>query len=146
MINHIYKEQGLFPKDVIPGGTAVTYASNAIFVITKAQEKEGTETTGYKFTINIHKSRFVKEKSKFAFTVNMGSGMNQWSGLLDLAIESGHVVKPSNGWYQKVDLETGEVLDPKMRAKDTDNIEFWSSVIKDVRFKEFVKKRKNERS
>lgn len=138
MINHIYKEQGMFPKDVIPGGTAVTYNSNAIFVISKAQEKEGTETVGYKFTINIHKSRFVKEKAKFAFTVNMGSGMNQWSGLLDLAVESGHV-KRSGTWFERMDPDTGEMLGGKVQGSAaTDNYEFWGPILKDQRFKDFV--------
>lgn len=139
MINHIYKEQGLFPKDVIPGGTAVTYAANTIFVITKAQEKDGTEVTGYKFTINIHKSRFVKEKSKFAFSVDMTSGINQWSGLLDLALEANYVAKPSNGWYSKVDQETGELLDNKVRAKDTDSFEFWEDILKNKNFTQWIK-------
>lgn len=142
MINHVMKEIGsMYPKTVIPGGTAVEYNSNSIFVITKAQEKTGTDVTGYKFTINIHKSRFVKEKSQFPFKVDMTSGINQWSGLLDMALESGHVVKPNMGWYAKVDTETGEMIEGKYRAKDTENYEFWTSILKSKSFRQWVKNR-----
>jgi plasmid replication initiation protein len=135
MVNHVYKEMGLFPKDVIPGGTAVTYSANTIFVIGKAQEKTGKDITGYKFTINIHKSRFVKEKSKFPFVVDMSSGINKWSGLLDIGLESGHITKPSNGWYMKKGSES------KVRRADTDNEEFWQSIMDDTTFTDWVKNR-----
>jgi len=144
MINHVYKEIGLYPKDVIPGGTAVTYAANQIFIITKAQEKDGTELAGYKFTINIHKSRFVKEKAKFPFTVLYQSGIMKWSGLLDIAIEGGFIIKPKVGWYQVADPATGEILhdDKLYRAKDIENSDvFWNRIIKETAFGEFVKKK-----
>lgn len=141
MVNHIYMEQGMFPKTVIPGGTAVTYAANQIFVITKAQEKTGTEVTGYRFTLNVHKSRFVKEKSKFPFSVDMDSGINKYSSLMENAIESGHIVKPSQGWYSKVDTQTGEIEDKKYRLNDTHNAEFWQSILKDESFINWVKNR-----
>lgn len=141
MINHVYKETGLFPKDVIPGGSAVVYLANSVFIIGKAQEKDGTEVTGYKFTINIHKSRFVKEKSKFAFSVNMNTGINRWSGLVEMAMEAGFLDKPSAGWYQKVDKSTGELLDPKVRLKDTNNAEFWKSILDNEEFKQWVRDR-----
>lgn len=141
LINHIYMEQGLYPKAVIPGGTAVTYAANQIFVIGKSQEKTGTEVTGYKFTLNIHKSRFVKEKSKFPFSVDMDKGINKWSSLLENALESGHVVKPNMGWYAKMNLETGEIEDRKYRERDTHNKEFWKDILASPSFNEWVKNR-----
>lgn len=140
MINHVYSEIGLFPKTVIPGGTSVTYSSNQIFVITKAQEKASTgELEGWNFTLNIFKSRFVREKAKLPFLVTYEDGIQKYSGILDLAIESGHVVKPSNGWYQLADPTTGEVFDGKIRAKDTGTEEFLGSVLKSPSFAKFVK-------
>lgn len=142
VINHVYQEIGMFPKTIIPGGTAVTYSSNQIFVIGKAQEKEGTELSGYKFTINIEKSRFVKEKSKLPFTVLYDKGIMKWSALFDLALESSHIVKANQGWYNLVDMETGEVLEPKRRSKDieADN-EFFENLILDEDFKKFVERK-----
>jgi hypothetical protein len=58
-----------------------------------------------------------------------------------MALESGHVIKPSNGWYSKVDKETGEVEDKKYREKDTNSSEFWNSVLKQESFREFVEGR-----
>jgi RecA/RadA recombinase len=142
VINHVYQEIGMFPKTIIPGGTAVTYAANQIFVIGKAQEKEGTELSGYKFTINIEKSRFVKEKAKLPFTVLYDSGIQKWSSLFDLAVESGHIIKVNQGWYSTVDMTTGEIADGKRRAKDIENDdEFFVNLIKDDIFKNFVEKK-----
>lgn len=139
MINHVYQEIGMFPKTVIPGGTSVTYSANTIFVITKAQDKSSDgELNGWHFTLNVHKSRFVREKSKFPFTVNYESGIKPYSGMLDMAISLGAVVKPSNGWYSRVDLKTGEVEDKKWRAKETDSSEFWEPVLTDKTFREKV--------
>jgi RecA/RadA recombinase len=135
MINHVYMEIGMFPKAVIPGGTAVTYAANTIWVIGKSQIKDGKEIIGYKFTINIHKSRLVKEKSKFPFTVDFDDGIGKYSGLLEIAIESGHIVKPSNGWYSNANTQ-----DKKLRAKDL-NEEFWLPILNDPSFNTFVKSR-----
>ena len=36
-------------------------------------------------------------------------------GLLDAALAGGYVEKLSNGWYCRVDKETGELVDPKVR-------------------------------
>ena len=142
VINHVYQEIGMFPKTIIPGGTAVTYAANQIFVIGKAQEKEGTELSGYKFTINIEKSRFVKEKAKLPFTVLYDSGIQKWSSLFDLAVESGHIIKVNQGWYSTVDMTTGEIADGKSRPKDIENDdEFFVNLIKDDIFKNFVEKK-----
>ena len=139
IVNHVYNTMELYSKVVIPGGTAVTYAANQIFVITKAQEKEGTELVGYNFTINIEKSRFVREKSKLPFTVTYEDGIQKYSGLLDIAMDTGFVIKPSNGWYQKVDKITGEIIDGKFRFKDTQNKEFWDSILNSKLFKSAVK-------
>lgn len=137
VVNHTYKEIGMFPKDIVGGGTGSYYSADNIFIIGRQQEKEGTEITGYNFIINVEKSRYVKEKSKIPVSVSFDGGISKWSGLLELALESGHVVKPSNGWYAKVNQETGEVGE-KHRIKDTDTKEFWSSILNSTSFQEFV--------
>lgn len=141
IVNHIYKTQEMYSKVVIPGGDAVTYSANSIFVITKAQEKASDgELEGWQFTINIHKSRYVKEKAKLPFRVLYDGGIQKYSGILDMALDSGHVIKPKNGWYSMVDMETGEVSQKSIRAKDFDCEEYAGKVIKDKLFKEYVTK------
>jgi RecA/RadA recombinase len=138
VVNHTYKEIGMFPKDIVGGGTGSYYSADNIFILGRQQEKEGTEIVGYHFIINVEKSRYVKEKSKIPVTVSFDGGISKWSGLLDIAIESGHVIKPSNGWYSKVNPETGEVEEKKYRIKDTDTKEFWTSILADQTFLDFV--------
>ena len=138
VVNHTYKEIGMFPKDIVGGGTGSYYSADNIFILGRQQEKEGTEVVGYNFIINVEKSRYVKEKSKIPVSVSFDGGISRWSGLLDLGLESGHIVKPSNGWYSKVDLETGEVEEKKYRTKDTDTKEFWLSIVTSKSFRDFV--------
>ena len=95
----------------------------------------------YDFIINVEKSRYVKEKSKIPITVSYDSGISRWSGLLDLAIESGHVIKPSNGWYSRVNSKTGEVEDKKYRLKETDTKDFWLPILKQKSFRDYVENR-----
>ena len=139
VVNHTYKEIGMFPKDIVGGGTGSYYSADNIFILGRQQDKEGADIVGYNFIINVEKSRYVREKSKIPVSVRFDGGISKWSGLLDLALESGHVVKPSNGWYSKVDTKTGEVEDKKYRIKDTDTKEFWVPIISDKSFYDYVK-------
>jgi len=137
-VNHTYQTMEMFSKSVMSGGTGGMYSANQVFIIGKAQEKDGTDLVGWNFTINIEKSRFVREKSKFPFLVTFEGGIQKYSGLLDIALEGGFVTKPSNGWYAKVDRSTGEIGEKK-RMADTLTADFWNSILEDEEFKEYVK-------
>ena len=138
-INHTYKEIGLFPKDIVGGGTGIYYSADNIWILGRQQDKKGTEIQGYHFVINVEKSRYVKEKSKIPITVSWDGGVRNYSGLLDVALAGGYVTKPSNGWYAKVDMETGEV-GGKVRYDQTLEKEFWEPIFAETDFKEFLKK------
>jgi RecA/RadA recombinase len=145
-INHTYKTMEMFSKDVVGGGTAPIYFSNQIFIITKAQDSSGEGAkkvlNGFDFTIRVEKSRFVREKSKLSFNVNFDKGINLWSGMLDLALESGDAVVAKKGYYQLVDPETGECLgEPVKGAKRTENVEFLGTIMKRTKFRDFIKKK-----
>jgi RecA/RadA recombinase len=135
VVNHTYKEIGMYPKDIVGGGTGSYYSADTIFILGRQQEKDGTELTGYNFIINVEKSRYVKEKSKIPISVSFEGGISRWSGLLDIALESGHVVKPSNGWYSR----KGE--EKKYREKETDTKEFWLPILTDPTFSQFVREK-----
>lgn len=137
-INHTYQEIGLFPKAVVSGGTGIYYSADNIWILGRQQDKVGTEIKGYHFVINVEKSRYVKEKSKVPISVSWEGGVKQYSGLLDVAMESGHIVKPKNGWYCKVDRETGEVIGSNFREKDADGAEFWDPILQDPEFRTFI--------
>ena len=139
-INHTYKEIGLFPKDIVGGGTGIYYSADNIWILGRQQDKVGTEIKGYHFIINVEKSRYVKEKSKIPISVSWEGGVQRWSGLLEVALAGKYVAKPSNGWYQHVDQASGELTGQKYREKDTLTEEFWKPILTGTDFKEFVKK------
>ena len=140
-VNHTYKEIGLFPKDIVSGGTGIYYSADNIWILGRQQDKVGTEIQGYHFIINVEKSRYVKEKSKVPISVSWEGGVQRWSGLLDIALDGGYVAKPSNGWYSKVDRKTGEVMDGRVREKETLTEDFWRSIIEETDFKDYLKRK-----
>ena len=139
-INHTYKEIGLFPKDIVGGGTGIYYSADNIWILGRRQNKTGTEVTGYDFIINVEKSRFVKEKSKIPIRVSWEGGIESYSGLLDVALAGGFVIKPSNGWYQLVDKSNGQLVGGKVREKDTLAHSFWEGLLEDEDFQSFIEK------
>ena len=141
VVNHTYMEIGMFPKAVVGGGTGSYYSADNIFILGRQQEKEGSELVGYNFIINVEKSRYVREKSKIPITVSFQGGISRWSGLLDVALESGHVIKPSNGWYQRVNMETGEIDERKYRFKETESKDFWQPILTSNSFGDSIKQK-----
>ena len=137
VVNHTYKEIGMFPKDIVGGGTGSYYSADNIYILGRQQEKEGTEIVGYNFIINVEKSRYVREKSKIPVSVSFEGGINKYSGLLDILMEGNFVAKPSPGWYAKVNQETGELGD-KVRFDGTQTPEFMEPFLKDEKFKSYV--------
>ena len=143
VVNHTYKEIGMFPKDIVSGGTGSYYSADAIWIIGRQQEKDGTEIAGYHFVINIEKSRYVREKSKIPITVTFEGGISKWSGLMDVAEEAGYIKKPKVGWYEAINPETGEVLSEKLlRAKEiVDNKDFWIMMFEKTDLASYIKGR-----
>jgi len=139
VINHTYKEIGLYPKDIVGGGTGSYYGSDNIWILGRQQDKDADGIQGYHFVINIEKSRYVKEKSKIPITVSFDGGINRWSGLLDVALEGKYVTKPKAGWYVVTDPATGEVKSQNMRANDiVDNKEFWMNMLQETDFAKYI--------
>lgn len=141
VVNHTYKTMEMYSKDVVSGGTGSYYSADNIYIIGRQQEKEGTELIGYNFIIKVEKSRYVREGSKIPITVSFDGGISRWSGLIDIALESGHVIKPNMGWYSRVDMDTGEIEEKKWRLKQTFDEDFWGPILKDPKFNEFIDNR-----
>lgn len=140
-VNHTYKTQEMYSKDVVSGGTGIYYSADSIWIIGRQQDKVGTEIQGYHFIINIEKSRYVKEKSKIPISVSWDGGIMKWSGVMDIAEKGGYLTKPKVGWYEAMNPETGEVLSEKMmRAKEIiDNKEFWLMMLEKTNLSQFIK-------
>ena len=142
VINHTYKEIGLYPKDIVGGGTGSYYGSDNIWILGRQQDKDDKEIKGYHFVINVEKSRYVREKSKIPITISYDGGINRWSGLLDVAIDGGYIVKPKAGWYATVNQDTGEVNTPSMRAGDiVHNKDFWVKMFQETDLADHIEKK-----
>lgn len=145
VVNHTYMTLEMFSKPVVGGGTGSYYSADNIFIIGRQQEQQTVagkkETVGYNFIINVEKSRYVREKSKIPVTVLHEGGISKWSGLLDLAEESGHLSKGKIGasiGYSIVNRTTGEVEEKKYRVRETENSAFWLPILKDQEFQKFI--------
>jgi len=141
VVNHTYMTMEMYAKPVVGGGTGSYYSADNIFILGRQQEKDGQELSGYNFIINVEKSRYVREKSKIPVTVKFDGGISRWSGLLDMALETGHVTKPSVGWFARVNTSTGEIEEKKWRIKETDSKEFWLQLLTDKSFQDAIKDR-----
>ena len=134
VINHTYKEIGMYPKDIVSGGTGSYYNSNDIWIVGRQQEKDGSELQGYNFIINIEKSRTVKEKSKFPISVTFDNGILKYSGLFELAEEAGLITSPSKGWYEYGGL--------KYRKADLERVQtVWETLLTDKIFLDFIEQK-----
>lgn len=123
VVAHTYDTMEMYAKKVVSGGTGLIYSADNIYIVGRQQNKDGQDIVGYNFVLNVEKSRYVREKSKIPVEVTFENGISPWSGLLDLALETGHVVKPSNGWYQ----QAGE--EKKYRQADTNTAAFWVPIL-----------------
>jgi RecA/RadA recombinase len=138
-VNHTYMTQEMFSKAVVSGGTGIYYSADNIFIIGRQQEKDGGDLAGYNFVINVEKSRHTREKSKIPITVLFDGGINRYSGLMDIALEGQFTAKPKNGWYSRVNPETGEMEEKNYRIKDTMNKEFWDPILSSTKFQEYIR-------
>jgi len=135
-IMHTYDEIGGMgaPKQIMSGGTGGMLSSDEVFIIGKRQIKDGTTLTGWQFILNTEKSRSIREKSAIPFEVTYEGGIDKYSGLLDIAVITGHVTKPKVGWFTRPSVQD----DKNWRKKDTSTEEFWSPLLESEDFQNSV--------
>lgn len=136
VINQVYSSMDLYDPISIPGGKGIFFSSSSIVMGTsKAKDKNSDgEIEGCIVTAQTKKGRFAREHTKLKYRIMYDGGLDPFYGLLDIAMEGGFVTKPTIGWYQK----TGE--EKKYREKEIYNKEFWSSIITNQEFKDYVEK------
>lgn len=141
-IQHTYDTMELYSKKVVSGGQGWILSSNTIFIMGKRQVKEGTELQGFEFVLNTDKSRHIKEKSALPITVTFEGGIHKYSGLLDIAVVTGHVVRPNTRSYIRP-FVMGDDGEPETRLwkKSELNTElFWEPILNDQSFKDATSK------
>jgi len=112
--NHTYRSQDMFnPEDVISGGSGFIFASSIIVSMNKLKLKvnvEGekvSEVLGIRSKIRCVKSRYAKPFEEVEVHIPYDTGMDPYSGLVDLFEKRGLLTKSGN-FLEYVDAN-GEV-------------------------------------
>ena len=113
--NHTYASQDMFdPDDKISGGQGFIYASSIVVAMRKLKLKEDedgnkvTEVNGIRAACKIMKTRYAKPFESVQVKIPYETGMNPYSGLVDLAEAKGLLKKEGNSLvYTSAD---GEII------------------------------------
>ena len=130
--NHTYASQDMFdPDDKISGGQGFIYASSIVVAMKKLKLKEDedgnktSEVQGIRAACKVMKTRYAKPFEGVQVKIPYETGMNPYSGLVDLFEKQGHLVKDGNR-LRYIDSDgnehkeyrknwTGELLDMVMQ-------------------------------
>jgi len=101
--NHTYASQDMFdPDDKISGGQGFIYASSIVVAMKKMKLKEDedgnkiSEVKGIRAGCKIMKTRYAKPFEGVQVKIPYETGMNPYSGLVDLAEKQNILVKDGN--------------------------------------------------
>jgi len=124
--NHTYASQDMFdPDDKISGGQGFIYASSIVVAMRKLKLKEDedgnkvSDVLGIRSACKVMKTRYAKPFESVQIKIPYRTGMNPYSGLLDLFEKSGLLTKEGNRLaYTTVD---GEVIKNFRKGWETNN-------------------------
>lgn len=101
--NHSYASQDMFdPDDKISGGQGFIYASSIVVAMRKLKLKEDedgkktTTVTGIRSACKIMKTRYNKPFESVEIKIPWDTGMDEYSGLIDLFEKKGILAKDGN--------------------------------------------------
>ena len=101
--NHTYASQDMFdPDDKISGGQGFIYASSIVVAMRKLKLKEDedgnkiTDVRGIRAACKVMKTRFSKPFESVQIKIPYDTGMDPYSGCLDLFEKAGVIVKEGN--------------------------------------------------
>ena len=109
--NHTYASQDMFdPDDKISGGQGFIYASSIVVAMRKLKLKEDengnkiSEVRGIRSACKVMKTRYAKPFESVQIKIPYETGMNPYSGMLDMAESMSLVRKEGNSLvYDKLD-------------------------------------------
>lgn len=140
VVNHVYKTQEMFAKDVVSGGTKLELSSQNILLLSRSKEKDADNSiTGFTFNIKIMKSRAAKEDTRVPVTVSWDGGIHKWSGMSEIASILGVIeeTKISRSKAFKFVKKDGTDITVKESQLDTHD-EFWTTVLKESNLAELI--------
>jgi RecA/RadA recombinase len=101
--NHTYASQDMFdPDDKISGGQGFIYASSIVIAMKKLKLKEDeagnkiTEVRGIRAACKVMKTRYAKPFESVQVKIPYDTGMDPYSGLLDLFEKKGIITQQGN--------------------------------------------------
>ena len=101
--NHTYASQDMFdPDDKISGGQGFIYASSIVIAMKKMKLKEDeagnkiSDVRGIRAGCKVMKTRYAKPFEGVQVKIPYETGMNPYSGLVDMAEKKGLLVKSGN--------------------------------------------------
>jgi RecA/RadA recombinase len=101
--NHTYASQDMFdPDDKISGGQGFIYASSIVVAMKKLKLKEDedgnkiSDVMGIRAACKVMKTRYAKPFEGVQIKIPYETGMNPYSGLVDLAEKKGMLKKDGN--------------------------------------------------
>jgi recombination protein RecA len=113
--NHTYASQDMFdPDDKISGGQGFVYASSIVVAMKKLKLKEDadgnkvSEVNGIRAACKIMKTRYAKPFETLQIKIPYETGMNPYSGLLDMYEKAGILAKEGNRLSYTTD--DGEII------------------------------------
>jgi recombination protein RecA len=114
--NHTYASQDMFdPDDKISGGQGFVYASSIVVAMKKLKLKEDEDgnkvstVQGIRAACKVVKTRYSKPFESVQIKIPYESGMNPYSGILELLEQKGIVTKVGNK-LQYISPVTGEEI------------------------------------
>ena len=125
--NHTYASQDMFdPDDKISGGQGFIYASSIVVAMKKLKLKEDeagnkvSEVRGIRAACKVMKTRFAKPFEGVQVKIPYETGMNPYSGLLDLFEKKGLITQQGNR-LKYITADGEELLDYR-KAWGADNL------------------------
>ena len=126
--NHTYASQDMFdPDDKISGGQGFIYASSIVVAMKKLKLKEDeagnkiSEVRGIRAGCKVMKTRYAKPFEGVQVKIPYETGMNPYSGLIELFEKKGLLEKQGNR-LKYVDLKGEEHLDYRKAWMDPDKM------------------------
>ena len=96
LTNHTYQSMGsMYPTAELSGGQGLKYAASTILLLSKRKDKIDNEVVGNIIHCKLYKSRLTKENKVVDVQLNYDTGLNQYFGLIELALKHGIFKKVS---------------------------------------------------
>ena len=140
--NHTYASQDMFdPDDKISGGQGFIYASSIVVAMRKLKLKEDedgnktSEVQGIRAACKVMKTRYAKPFEAVQVKIPYETGMNPYSGLVDLAEKKGLLTKTGNR-LRFVERTSGEEVIAFRKAWESNSDGILDRLMQDFSFVE----------